>query len=95
MDEYGPATYGDRIAAVYDDRYAEVPFGGDVSVEAQNLSVVASGDVKLESSGKVDVKSTGDVKVDASGKVEVKSSGAVDLNASGAVKVKGTNVGIN
>ena len=25
MDEYGPATYGDRIAEVYDDAYTELP----------------------------------------------------------------------
>jgi SAM-dependent methyltransferase len=31
MDEYGPSTYGDRIAEVYDELYAVVPFSGDVA----------------------------------------------------------------
>jgi SAM-dependent methyltransferase len=35
---YGPSTYGDRIADVYDEIYPEAPHGGDVSTTVGFLS---------------------------------------------------------
>jgi hypothetical protein len=48
MDEYGPSTYGDRIAEAYDDRYAELPFGGDLSATVAFLKDLAGDGVALE-----------------------------------------------
>lgn len=41
MDEYGPSTYGDRIAGVYDARYSELPFGGDLATSVALLRELA------------------------------------------------------
>ena len=86
---------GSKIVIACGDAKVTIEKNGDIKVEGKAISLIATGDVKVESSGKVEVKATGDVKVEASGKVEVKGSGPIDLNASGPVKVKGTNVGIN
>jgi type VI secretion system secreted protein VgrG len=86
---------GSKIVIECGDAKVTIEKNGDIKVEGKAISLIATGDVKVESSGKVEVKATGDVKVEASGKVEVKGSGPIDLNASGPVKVKGTNVGIN
>lgn len=48
MDEYGPATYGDRIADVYDERYAELPFGGDLGTSVAFLRELAREGPALE-----------------------------------------------
>jgi SAM-dependent methyltransferase len=48
MDEYGPSTYGDRIAELYDTMYREVPFSGDASRTAAFLHDVAGKGRALE-----------------------------------------------
>ena len=40
-DGYGPSTYGDRIADVYDEIYPEIPFSGDISTTVDFLSSLA------------------------------------------------------
>ena len=44
MDEYGPATYGDRVADVYDEWYDAV----DPSAECALLAELAAGGRVLE-----------------------------------------------
>jgi type VI secretion system secreted protein VgrG len=88
-------TVGEKLTIVCGDARVTIEKSGAVTIEGKDLSVKATGDVKVEATGKVSVKSSGDVKVEATGKVEVKGSGPMELNASGAVKVKGANVGIN
>jgi SAM-dependent methyltransferase len=48
MDEYGPSTYGDRIAELYDTMYGEVPFSGDASRTAAFLHDLAGSGPALE-----------------------------------------------
>jgi SAM-dependent methyltransferase len=48
MDEYGPATYGDRIAEIYDEWYARVPLLGDVGTIVGFLRGLARGGPALE-----------------------------------------------
>jgi SAM-dependent methyltransferase len=48
MDEYGPSTYGDRIADVYDTWYGELPFGGPVETTVAFLAGLAGGRTTLE-----------------------------------------------
>jgi SAM-dependent methyltransferase len=48
MDEYGPSTYGDRIAEVYDMIYGDVPFSGDPSRTAAFLHDLAGSGPALE-----------------------------------------------
>lgn len=48
MDDYGPATYGDRVAGVYDEWYAELPFGGDLAATVSFLQELAAGGNALE-----------------------------------------------
>jgi SAM-dependent methyltransferase len=48
MDEYGPSTYGDRIADIYDERYAELPFGGELSATVAFLKDLAAEGPALE-----------------------------------------------
>jgi SAM-dependent methyltransferase len=48
MDEYGASTYGDRIAGVYDARYSEVPFGGDLQAAVGFLEELAADGLALE-----------------------------------------------
>jgi ubiquinone/menaquinone biosynthesis C-methylase UbiE len=45
---YGPSTYGDRIADVYDAMYQEVPFSGDVSTTVDFLASLAGTGPALE-----------------------------------------------
>jgi SAM-dependent methyltransferase len=45
---YGPSTYGDRIADVYDEMYAHVPSAGDISVTVAFLVSLAEGGPVLE-----------------------------------------------
>lgn len=47
-DGYGPSTYGDRIASIYDEMYAEVPYARDVSITVQFLSSFAGDGPVLE-----------------------------------------------
>jgi Methylase involved in ubiquinone/menaquinone biosynthesis len=47
-DGYGPSTYGDRIAHVYDEMYREVPYTGDVSTTVDFLSSLAGAGPVLE-----------------------------------------------
>jgi Methyltransferase domain len=47
-EEYGPETYGDRIADVYDELYGEVPFSGDPSATVTFLRSVAGTGPVLE-----------------------------------------------
>jgi SAM-dependent methyltransferase len=47
-DAYGPSTYGDRIADVYDEMYAHVPSAGDVSTTVGFLASLAEGGPVLE-----------------------------------------------
>jgi SAM-dependent methyltransferase len=47
-DGYGPSTYGDRIADVYDEMYQEVPSSGDVSTTVDFLSSLAGSGPALE-----------------------------------------------
>lgn len=37
MDDYGAATYGDRIAEVYDTLYGELPSGGNIADTVERL----------------------------------------------------------
>lgn len=48
MDEYGPATYGDRIAETYDDWYADAPISGDVATAVAFLRELAGDGPALE-----------------------------------------------
>ena len=48
MDEYGPSTYGDRIADVYDTLYDDVPFSDDPSRTAAFLHDLAGSGPALE-----------------------------------------------
>jgi hypothetical protein len=48
MDEYGPATYGERIAEAYDARYGDVPFGGDLATTVAFLRDTAGDGAALE-----------------------------------------------
>jgi SAM-dependent methyltransferase len=48
MDEFIASTYGDRIADVYDELYAEVPFSGDVSTTVAFLRDLADDGPMLE-----------------------------------------------
>jgi SAM-dependent methyltransferase len=48
MDDYGPGTYGDRVAGVYDEWYAELPFGGDLATTVSFLAELAEGGSALE-----------------------------------------------
>jgi SAM-dependent methyltransferase len=45
---YGPSTYGDRIADVYDSMYQEVQFSGDVSTTVDFLASLAGTGPVLE-----------------------------------------------
>ena len=47
-DGYGPSTYGDRIADVYDERYQEGPFSGDLGNTVDLLSSLAGSGAALE-----------------------------------------------
>jgi SAM-dependent methyltransferase len=47
-DRYGPATYGDRIAGVYDEIYAEAPNTGDIATTVAFLSSLAGVGPALE-----------------------------------------------
>jgi type VI secretion system secreted protein VgrG len=88
-------TVGEKLTITCGDATITVEKSGAITISGKDISVKATGDVKVEATGAVSVKSSGDVKVEATGKVEVKGSGPMELNASGAVKVKGANVGIN
>ena len=88
-------TVGEKIVFACGDSTVTVLKDGTITIQGKDLTIKASGDVKVEADGKVDVKATGDVKVESSGKVDVKSSGATNVDASGPVKVKGANVAIN
>ena len=48
MDDFTSSTYGDRIADVYDELYAEVPFSGDVSRTVTFLCDLAGDGPMLE-----------------------------------------------
>jgi SAM-dependent methyltransferase len=48
MDDYTASTYGDRIAGMYDEWYAEVPSSGDVATTVDLLSELAAGGAALE-----------------------------------------------
>jgi len=48
MDEYDAATYGERIADVYDEMYTEVEFSGDVATTVAFLAPVAGEGPALE-----------------------------------------------
>ena len=48
MDDYTASTYGDRIADVYDDWYAELPFAGDLSAAVAFLAELAGDGAALE-----------------------------------------------
>jgi SAM-dependent methyltransferase len=48
MDEYGPATYGDRIAEIYDEWYADAPVLGDVAAIVAFLRGLAGEGAALE-----------------------------------------------
>ncbi len=67
---------------------------GNVKIEGTNLAVSINGPTKIEAQ-QLEVTSSGDVKVSATGTVSVKGSGPMSIEASGAVKLKGANVGIN
>lgn len=47
-DGFGPSTYGDRIAEVYDEIYREVPYAGDVSTSVAFLASLAGTGPALE-----------------------------------------------
>ena len=47
-DRYGPATYGDRIAGIYDELYTEAPHTGDVATTVEFLSSLAGVGPALE-----------------------------------------------
>jgi SAM-dependent methyltransferase len=48
MDDYGPGTYGDRVASVYDEWYAELPFGGELATTVSFLRQLAADGSALE-----------------------------------------------
>jgi SAM-dependent methyltransferase len=48
MDDYGPDTYGDRVAGVYDEWYAELPFGGELATTVSFLRELAADGSALE-----------------------------------------------
>jgi SAM-dependent methyltransferase len=48
MDDYGPSTYGERIAEAYDDRYRELAFGGDLPTTVAFLKELARDGAALE-----------------------------------------------
>ncbi len=48
MDDYRASTYGDRIAEIYDTKYAELPFGGDLNQTVAFLAELAGGGPALE-----------------------------------------------
>lgn len=48
MDDYGPGTYGDRVADVYDEWYAELPFGGPIATTVSFLRELAADGSALE-----------------------------------------------
>ena len=48
MDEYGPSTYGDRIAEAYDSIYPEVPFSGPAATTVEFLRPLAGDGPALE-----------------------------------------------
>jgi hypothetical protein len=48
MRDYSDSTYGDRIAARYDEWYAEVPFGGDLDATVSFLRGIAGDGAALE-----------------------------------------------
>jgi SAM-dependent methyltransferase len=48
MDDYDAATYGDRIADVYDTLYGELPFGGNLADTVARLLELAGGRPLLE-----------------------------------------------
>ena len=60
-----------------------------VSLEGENitLSVAASGDVKIESKGKLAIT--------ASGGLDLKSDGSINVEAGGAMKLKGATIDLN
>ncbi len=47
-DGYGPSTYGDRIASIYDEMYPVVPTAGDVSITVDFLASIAGTGPVLE-----------------------------------------------
>jgi hypothetical protein len=47
MDDYTPATYGDRIASIYDERYPD-SFAGDPSLRTALLAELAGERAALE-----------------------------------------------
>jgi SAM-dependent methyltransferase len=47
-EAYDAATYGERIAGVYDDWYAELPYGGDLSAAVAFLTGLAGDGPALE-----------------------------------------------
>ena len=88
-------TVGEKLVITCGDSTVTIQKDGTITISGKDLTLKATGDLKVDATGKVEVKATGDVKVDSSGKVEVKASGAASLDASGDVKVKGSNVTIN
>jgi SAM-dependent methyltransferase len=48
MDDYGPSTYGERIAEAYDARYEIVPSGGDLPTAVAFLKELARDGAALE-----------------------------------------------
>ena len=48
MDDYGPSTYGERIAEAYDARYETVPSGGDLPTTVAFLKELALDGAALE-----------------------------------------------
>jgi hypothetical protein len=48
MDEYDASTYGDRIAGIYDEKYTEIPFGGDLAQTVGFLADLAGDGLALE-----------------------------------------------
>ena len=88
-------TVGEKLTITCGDATVTIEKSGAITIAGKDLTVKATGDVKVEATGQVDVKSSGDVKVESTGRVLVKGSGPMELNASGAVKVKGANVAIN
>jgi SAM-dependent methyltransferase len=48
MDEYTDATYGDRIADVYDDVYGDLPYAGPIETTVEFLRRLAGGGPALE-----------------------------------------------
>jgi SAM-dependent methyltransferase len=48
MDDYTASTYGDRIADIYDTKYASLPFGGDLNQAIALLADLAGEGPALE-----------------------------------------------